>query len=75
MYKTIEQIAQEYDGNWVLMVNCQECNLNSVVGGEVVFHDTSMNKVISNMKFYNEKGFSSYVRYVGTIPEGVALVL
>jgi len=75
MYKTIEQIEKEYDGNWVIMVNYRQNKLNSVIGGEVVFHDTSMNKVLNNMKYYKEKGLSVYVRYVGIIPEGVAIVL
>ena len=75
MYKTIEQIEKEYDGQWILMVNCQKDKLNSIAGGEVVFHDKSMNEVLSNMKLYKEKGFSAYVRYIGVLPEGVALVL
>ena len=75
MYKPLEQIEKEYNGNWVLMVNCQENEYGTVIGGEVMLHDTSMNKVLSNMQFYNDQGFSSYVRYVGTIPEGVALVI
>ena len=36
MYKTIEQIHHEYDGQWVFLINCTEGEHNSVAGGEVV---------------------------------------
>jgi len=75
MYKTIEQISQEYDGQWVFMINCKKDKHSSVSGGEVVFFDKSMNKVLQTMKTSNEKGNSTYVRYIGALPEGVELLL
>jgi len=75
MYKTIEQIETEYDGQWVFMINCKKDNHNAVSGGEVVFHDKSMNAVLRNMRAANKKGNSTYVRYVGVLPEGVAVML
>lgn len=75
MYKTMEQIEKEYDGHWVLMINYSRDRHNSVAGGEVVFHDKSMNTVLCNMKQYEDNGNRTCVRYVGTIPEGVAVLL
>ena len=75
MYKPMEQIEKEYDGQWVFMVNCQKDNHNSVSGGEVVFHGKSMNEVLINMKQSNIIGNSKYVRYIGNLPEGVAVML
>lgn len=75
MYKTMEQMEKEYDGQWVFMINCQKNNQNAVSGGEVIFHDKSMNAVLHNMKKSKEKGNSRYVRFIGTLPEGVAVIL
>ena len=75
MYKLMEQIEKEYDGQWVFMINCQKDKYNAVSGGEVVFHDKSMNAVLRIMKATKEKGNSTYVRYVGILPEGVAVML
>ena len=75
MYKTIEQIEKEYDGHWVFMINCQKDKYHSVAGGEVVFYDKSMNTVLNHMQLANKKGNSTYVRYIGNLPEGVAVML
>ena len=75
MYKPIEQIEREYDGQWVFMINCKKDSHNAVSGGEVVFHDKSMNAVLRNMRESKKKGNSTYVRYVGVLPEGVAVML
>lgn len=75
MYKTMEEINKEYDGQWVFMINCRKDDYSAVDGGEVVFHDISMNKVLRAMKSTKTKGNSNYVRYIGTLPEGVAVML
>lgn len=67
MFKSIEQISNDYNGQWVFMINCKKDKYNSIIGGEVVFHDKSMNAVLREMKSANHKGNSSYVRYVGEI--------
>jgi len=71
----MDQIEKEYDGQWVFMINCQKDKHNAISGGEVVFHDKSMNETLRIMKSSNEKGNSKYVRYIGTLPEGVAVML
>ena len=74
MYKPIEQIEKEYDGQWVFLANLQKDELNSVVGGEVVFSDKSMNAVLRKMKASKDTVNSVYVRYVGNLPEGVSVM-
>ena len=75
MYKSIAQIEKEYDGQWVFMINCQTDERQSVVGGEVAFYDKSMNTVLRHLKHSNTSGNSTYVRYVGNLPEGVSVML
>ena len=74
MYKTMEQIEKEYDGQWVYLINCKTDELHSVVGGVVALHGKSMNEVLQGMAAYGEKGDSVYVRYIGSLPEGVAIL-
>jgi ribulose bisphosphate carboxylase small subunit len=45
------------------------------VGGEVIFHDKSMNTVLQNMKLSHKESKSKYVRFMGALPEGVAIVI
>ena len=49
MYKTIEQIHHEYDGQWVFLINCTEGEHNSVAGGEVVLSSERRDKVLREM--------------------------
>ena len=74
MYKTMEQIEREYDGNWVFLINCKEDDYHGVAGGEVYLYNESMNFVLKNMD-YNVSDGPTCVRYVGSIPEGVSLWL
>jgi len=74
MYKTMEQIQIDYDGQWVFMVNCIENERGSVIGGEVVLHSESKTKVFRNMKAADNRISLTFIGYVGKIPEGVALL-
>ena len=74
MYKTMEQIQKDYDGQWVFMINCDENERGSVVGGEVVLHSESRAKVYRNMKAADNRTSLTFIGYVGEIPEGVALL-
>ena len=70
MYKTIEQIHQEYDGQWVFLINCTEGEYHSVAGGEVALSSERRDKVLREMiQFKNEKS-ETYVFYAGKFPEG-----
>ena len=75
MYKTMEQIQQEYDGLWVYLINCEYNERGSVIGGVVAIHGESMNKVLRGMAAYDKASDSVYVRYIGNLPEGVAVLL
>ena len=55
MYKTMEQVHEEYDGQWVFMINCKKNERGSIIGGEVAIHSASRDNVISNMKKANNK--------------------
>ena len=74
MYKTMEQIQNEYDGQWVFMINCQENQNGSIIGGEVVLHSESRSNVVRNMKAADNRTSLTFIGYVGRIPEGVALL-
>lgn len=71
MFKTISEIHQEYDGQWVYLINLQQNNRGTVIGGEVAAHNENRDKVI--MALCPENGI--YVMYAGSIPEGVSVIL
>ena len=71
MYKTIQEIHSEYDGQWVYLVDLTENERGKVTGGEVAAHSESRDKVI--MMLRPEKGI--YIFYAGKPPEGVSVIL
>ena len=74
MYKTMEQIHLEYDGQWVFMINC-ECNQRgSVIGGEVILHSENRDNVVRQMVEADNGASQTFIGYVGKIPEGVAFL-
>ena len=75
MFKSIEQVHNDYDGQWVFMINCQKGKRNSIVGGEVVLHSENRDAVIRGMEKYDEDQSLTYFRYAGRIPEGVSVIL
>ena len=75
MYKTIEQVHEEYDGQWVFLINCEEGEYGSVAGGEVVLHSENRDYVIREMEKYDYEPSVTYFRYAGRIPEGISVIL
>jgi len=71
MYKTIEQVHEEYDGQWVYLINLKKNELGTVIGGEVSVHNESRDKVLRSMN--SRDGI--YVFYAGEIPAEVSIVL
>ena len=71
MYKTISEIHQEYDGQWVYLINLKVNARGTVLGGEVAAHNESRDKVV--MALHPETGV--YVMYAGKVPEGVSVIL
>ena len=74
MYKTMEQIQKEYDGQWVYLINCFEDEYGSTIGGEVVLHSESRANVVRKMKEADNRTSTTFIGYIGKIPEGVALL-
>ena len=75
MYKTIEQIHEEYDGHWVFLINCELGDYHSTVGGEVVLSSERRDKVLREMEQFKHEKSRTLVFYAGKIPEGVSVLL
>ena len=75
MYMNIDDIIKKYEEHWVYLINCRQNERGSVVGGEVAFFDKSMNRVLQSMTGHEGEDDSVYVRYIGELPEGVAILL
>ena len=71
MYKSMEQIEKEYDGQWVFMINCQENQRGSVLGGEVVLHDKKMGNVTEKMSKVDQGSGIPFIGYIGEIPKDI----
>jgi len=74
-YRTINQIHEEYDGQWIFMVNCMEGEYGSILGGEVVLHSENRDVVFRGMSKYDTEPSLTYFRYAGRIPEGTSVLL
>ena len=75
MFKTIEQVHSEYDGQWVFMIKCQKGMRNSIASGEVVLHSENRDVVIRGMEEYDYEPSLTYFCYAGRIPAGMSVVL
>ena len=74
MYKTMEQIEKEYDGQWVFMINCQRNERCTILGGEVVLNSENRGNVVRKRKEADNRNSLTFIGYVGKIPEGVAFL-
>jgi len=74
VYKTIEQVHEEYDGQWVFMVNCNQNERGSLMGGEVVLHSENRANVVRRMVEADNGISLTFIGYVGKIPEGIAFL-
>lgn len=74
-YKTIEQIHNDYDGQWVFLINCNEGENNSIAGGYVVLASERRDKVLREMGQYRNEKSDTFIFYAGKIPEGVSVLL
>ena len=75
MYKTIEQINIEFNGQWVFMIKCKDGMYGAVAGGEVVLHSENRDAVIRGMEKFDCEPSVTYFRYAGQIPEGASVIL
>jgi hypothetical protein len=69
----MQEIEQKYDGHWVFMINCQKGERHNIIGGEVI----AFNKDKAPVAALWDKDYDSrtYFRYVGSIPEGMGVLL
>jgi len=71
MYKPIEKIHKEYDGQWVYLTHLRVNERGTVLGGEVSAHSESRDNVVRQV----QPEYGIYVMYAGRIPEGVSVIL
>ena len=69
MYKTMQEIEREYDGNWVFMVNCRKGEYHNIAGGEVIAADKNREPIIELWGKSHDS--EPYFRYVGALPEEI----
>jgi len=66
MYKIMEQVEKEFDGQWVFMVNCKQNERGTLLGGEVVLNSESRAKVVRNMRAADNGDSLTFIGYVGS---------
>ena len=71
MYKSIEEIHLEYDGQWVYLIDLHVNERGTVIGGEVAAHSESCDNVVMKIK----PGKGVYVLFAGSIPAEVSVIL
>jgi len=74
MYKTMEEINKEYDGQWVFMINCTQKKNGTILGGVVVLNSESRAKVVRNMREADNGDSLTFIGYVGRAPKGAAFL-
>ena len=71
MYKSLEQIERDYDGQWVLIINCERDQQGSLLGGEVVLHNEKMGNIAEKMNEVDNGLGPSFIGYIGKVPEDI----
>ena len=73
MYQTMQEIEKQYDGYWVFMTDCRTGDLDEIIGGIVIAHNKDKKPIA---ELWGEKYDSEiYFRYIGSIPEGMGVLL
>jgi hypothetical protein len=70
---TIEEIKDRYSPEWVLIGDPQLDELSHLLAGKVLFHSPFRDEVYRKAVELHLPHFA--IRYLGTLPEHVALVL
>ena len=73
MYQTMIEIENAYNGYWVFMTHCRTGEHNEVIGGRVIAYNKEK-KPIADLwgKTYDTE---VYLKYIGSIPEGMGVLL
>lgn len=72
---SIEQVNEQYDGEWVFLIDCTTDKDGNVLGGEVAIHSKSRDEVFRGMQKYKKVDTLFSIRYAGKLPEGVEVIL
>lgn len=75
MIQSIKEINNNYNGEWVFLINCKTDENNNLIEGEVVLHSKSREEIFLNMNKYSKHTSMTSIRYAGKIPEGVNVIL
>ena len=73
MYRTMQEIEGTYDGYWFFMVDCQTGKFDEITGGVVIAHSKDKKPIADlwGRKYDSEV----YFKYIGSIPEGMGVLL
>jgi len=74
MYKAMEQIEKDYDGQWVYMVNCTKKESGRLLGGDVVLAGKTQAEIYRKKLNTTKDEGLTFIGYVGKVPEGVAFL-
>jgi hypothetical protein len=75
MYKTMEQIREEYDGQWVYVVNCVEGERFTTIGGVVAAHNEQRELFFKDIFNIDYAEGQTLIFYAGQPPEGMNFLL
>jgi len=65
VYKTMEEIEKEYDGNFVCMINCKMTEGNGLLGGEVIAYGKNKMEI---QEIWSKHPQSCY-QWIGNFPD------
>ena len=69
----LEEIKQQYDGEWVLIVNPMFDENLEVIEGEVWAHSTNVEMIYRSLSV--SKGHPASIEYMGDLPEDFVAIL
>ena len=69
--QTIDEMRAAYDGDWVLIVDCEHDEAGWVVRGRVAAHSPKRADIYRQMSKYR----TSAIRYLGKIPDDLIYAL
>jgi hypothetical protein len=72
-YKTIDQITSAHPSEWVLIDEPQTDARLQLLGGRVLFHSVNRDDVYQKAAELRRPNFA--IRFLGAMPENMALVL
>ena len=76
MFLSKEEINRKFDGEWIYAIDCEDDDMGTILGGNVVLHSQNRDDVIRAMGEYeNSIDTLTYFRYAGNVPEEISIIL